>query len=155
MKSEIRRIDLDALDEELRMQPERFRKAGLTHSAAVSERDVLDEARKKVKAELTLETEGRVADIAARVEQDDRYQKALHKYLEAKHAADDAWVGRETLQQRAAVLKDLAKLWVGGYFGADSVVRGSCSREVRQQAYESNRQALADQRRNKTKRDRL
>ena len=154
MKDKLR-IDKNALDEDLIGQPGLFREAGYAYAEAVSTRDALDEERKKVRAELSIGMEGRVADVAAKVESHKLYRKALGKYLVAKKNADDAWVDREAFQQRAFVLKELAHLYVAGYFGTDTI-RGSDSRVVQQMEYDRDRREMSEQRRERTqKRSRL
>ena len=55
---------------------------------------------------------------------------------------------KEAFQQRAFVLKDLASLYIAGYFTSSSV-QGKASRDVQEESYGRNRETLAKRRRSK------
>jgi len=145
------KIDRNALDDALVRQPSLFLSVSQGYVEAVSERDEAKEDIAVTKAEVSLDVRTKLdaegsksteAIVTAMVEIDKRYRTVMKIYLEAKKEADRLLAMKEAFQQRAYVLKDLATLYVAGYYG-DSVVRGSAPQEVRNQAYQTNREKLA------------
>jgi hypothetical protein len=149
------KIDQDALNDELVAQPELFLATSKAYVAAVSERDAaktrLDEVRAAAyfRVREHIEASGDKATeaaVAARVELDDKYRKAVAIHLKARQVAAEAEAVKEAFGQRGYVLKDLAALYIAGYYVASSV-SGPASREVQRQDYEEKRAVIAKQRR--------
>ena len=151
------KIDQNALNDELVAQPELFLAASRAYVEAVSERDAakseLDVAR--AAADFRVRTAREAAGekstetiIASAVELDKKYRAAVERHLAAKKAAAEAEVVKESFGQRGYVLKDLAALYIAGYY-ATSSVSGPDSREVQKQDYEVKRTEIAKRRRNR------
>ena len=148
-------IDRNALDDELVHQPSKFLQASRDYAEALSVRDQAKQDVEVSKAEASLrirrqcEQDGEKvteAIIAARVETDKKCRQAVTTYLDSKKACEEALALKEAFMQRSYVLKDLAALYIAGYYGSDSV-RGGAARELRDHEYSNNRAKLAEKRR--------
>jgi len=147
------RIDKNALDDALISQPMTFMAVSGEYANAISVRDAAKEAVTVARAssyfeERELLEKPTEALVSAKVDLSRKYRKAVRVYLEAKLAADEWFAAKEAWQQRAFVLKDLASLYIAGYF-SDASVRGPDSRGVQREQYEEDRKVLADARRKK------
>ncbi|MFH1741093.1 MAG: hypothetical protein ABIH23_18995 [bacterium] len=151
------KIDQNALNDELVVQPELFLVASRSYVDAVSERDAaksnLDVARAAAdfRVRAAREAAGEKSTetiIASAVELDKKYRVAVERHLAAKKAAAEAEAVKESFGQRGYVLKDLAALYIAGYY-ATSSVSGPDSREVQKQDYEIKRTEIAKRRRNR------
>jgi hypothetical protein len=149
------RIDPDNLNEELVRQPELFCDVARRYALAVSERDAAKEQVSVARAKAyfvvreELESEGlktTESAIGIQIELNKDYRSAMDRFQETKLAADQLAADKEAWQQRAYMLKDLAALYIAGYYGQSSV-RGDASRAVQEADYQENRQRLARQRR--------
>jgi len=147
-------INTDNLDEELVRQPERFCDVAKRHVMAVSERDAAKEdvavARAKayfvVREELESQgTKTTESAIGIQIELNKKYRAAVDRHREIKLLADELGAGKEAWQQRAYMLKDLAALYIAGYYG-ESSVGGEASHAVQDAAYQKNRQRLNQRR---------
>ena len=152
---ELLRIDRDALDEALIRQPELFLAVSKKYVTNVSYRDELKEDIDRVRAEVTMKIRLRAARVGekitdktveASVETDERYQDSVKKYLSAKKMADEWLALKEAFTQRSYVLKDLASLYIAGYFGVNSV-KGSAPRQFEKEEYERTREQISQKRR--------
>src|ERR1035437_8985262 len=131
------KIDKDALDEALMRQPQLFDDVAQEHAEAISERDALKEAvdvakaRAELSVRLKLEKLGeKVTEplVKTRTELHPDYRQAVKDYLQAKKASDILQAHKEAFQQRSYVLKDLAALYVAGYFSVNSVKGANANR---------------------------
>jgi hypothetical protein len=152
--NDLLQIDRDALDEALIQQPGLFLEVSQRYAEAVSERDAYKDgvevtrAKRSLAIRSELSSSGKVteASVAAQIELDDDYREAVGVYLAAKARADKWMAVKEAFQQRAFVLKDLASLYIAGYFGSDSV-GGKAGREVQERSYIEARDRLSKVRR--------
>ena len=150
--SERIKIDQNALNDELVEQPALFMAASNAYVMAISERDEakadVDVARAEAYFDIRRSSKEKVteATISAQIELDKNYRVACKNYLEAKQAASEAETLKESFAQKGYVLKELAALYIAGYFGTSSV-SGPESREVQRRGYEEKRSEIAKQRR--------
>ena len=151
------KIDRNALDEALILQPELFLRASLLYTEAVSDRDAAKETVSVVHASRSLKirrksvedgTKLTEAIVASMIEKASDYREAMSEYLSCKQQAEEALAVKEAFQQRGYVLKDLASLYIAGYFTSSSV-QGKASRDVQQESYARSRETLAKRRRSK------
>lgn len=148
------RIDPDNLSEELVQQPQLFCDVARRYAMAVSERDAAKEQVSVARAKAYFVVREQLEDgglkttesaIAIQIELNKDYRAAMDRFQEAKLLADELAADKEAWQQRAYMLKDLASLYIAGYYGQSSV-RGDASRAVQEVDYQENRQRLARQR---------
>lgn len=148
-------IDKNALDEELLRQPQLFFEASEAYANTVSLRDEAKEKLNLVDASLSKkirmswdEDKEKIAEwkVTERIRHKGRHKRARHRYLVLKQQADIALALKEAFQQRSYVLKDLASLWVAGYYTTASV-RGGTAEDVRNAAAGRNRRRMKDSRR--------
>jgi len=128
------KIDPDALDEALINQPMFFYQVGHQHAMAISIRDAAKQDLDKTDADLGLivrhhleEAGGKVTEslVASKVLLHERHTAAVEAYLTAKNNAEVWGAAKDATMQRSYVLKDLAALYVAGYYGATDAVNAS------------------------------
>lgn len=128
---EAMKIDRDDLDVELVRQPVLYQEVAEAHALAASRTQECRETYKRVEAEQSTKFREEYEDehgkkpteaqVIAGIQMNRLYQKARDLHLDASHQ-EMRWAAlKETAQQRAYVLKDLAGLWVAGYYQNSSV----------------------------------
>lgn len=123
------RFDKNHMDDALIEQPDLFYHVSREYASAISERDGL----KLEIGELGAELDKSIRDGAIRAQEkttETGIQKQIdttpamidlrRRHLGAAHQADRWLALKEAYQQRAYALKDLAGLWVAGYFTSSS-----------------------------------
>lgn len=123
-------IDKNNLDNEVVQQPELYRKAGRAAAMAASVRDLAKyemeaacaEADARIRAAMGREGE-KVTEalVKARVLLDKTYRAAQRRYLDARLAADNAEVDKESFAQRAWMMKEIVSLHNANYY-ADATI---------------------------------
>lgn len=127
--SEQLKIDRFRLDDMLVEQPQVYWEVANAYALAVSRRDELKERSVFVMATVSnrIRTESEKkppeAAIAHMIELDEEYTAARGAYLKAKTTADELIALKGAYEQRAHMLRDLAQLYIAGYFSDDSVRR--------------------------------
>jgi hypothetical protein len=148
------RIDREQLDLELAEQGELYNHVARKLAAAINERDRLEEDKKLAKAEAALRIRKRQENlkgdvrekaIEALIESDADYRAAVDDYLRSCKKADDLRADTEGMAQRGYALKDLAALWLGGYWQSNSA-QSRDSREARGEQAVARREAAYAQR---------
>jgi hypothetical protein len=147
-------IDRHALDDALVEQPETFHSVSKAYVYAVSNRDELKDKIRKTDANLYLEIREEAAlnkeklteaAVQARLEVHESHTAAREAYLESCKQADLWQALKEAFQQRSYVLKDLAGLYISGYYATTSV-KGKASKEVEEIADNTRKEAIHEKR---------
>jgi|PlaIllAssembly_1097288.scaffolds.fasta_scaffold03219_2 hypothetical protein len=136
-------IDKNHLDEAIEVQAEIFYHVADGTAQAVSERDqikyeldtLLSDTYLAIRLEAT--EEGRKiteALLENEVAQDKDVQKLKEKYLEVKANAEKWLALKESFTQRGYMLREMASLYVSGYFAEISVRSSTDTEEIQQQA---------------------
>jgi len=154
-------IDKDGLDECLVQQPVLYSKVSQEYAVAVSRRDEQKDRVKQVEAHLSLQfrqdtlVKGEKATektIEAMVLTSDERTRAVAKY-NASTLELEMWQAlKEAYQQRAYALKDLAGLYVAGYFGS-AAVHGNAARTMQERDANVAKVAMNEARRNRDNRE--
>jgi hypothetical protein len=139
------KFDRDALDDAIEEQSGLFLEAADAHALAISDRDLAksemeqefaracDRARNGEK-----KTEAAIKEAA---QMDKKYKAAEKRYLDAKLNADYSVSLRESFDMRGKMLREMAQLFIAGYYQASSV-SGHIRKEVDDRVASSNRAAL-------------
>lgn len=157
-------IDPNRLDDMLVAQPQLFYEYAEAYSLAVSDRDMLKDklARTYAETDARLREEAARADekitekaIEASVKVDEDYKQVAEQYREACKEADLLAAAKEAFAQRAWVLKELASLYISGYYSTDAVRGNRDSQDVAlegiRKRQSEKRQQLRDSRRERVK----
>jgi hypothetical protein len=142
------KVDKNSLDDELVDQPDVFYRVGVQYALAISRRDRAYTRRKEVEGEALLrvrEREGRVTDTQAKelVSADPEVQAAYREYQAWASLASRWEYLKEAFAQRSYVLKDLAALWIAGYYAGST---GRAGRDAGERVSERHRAALDQER---------
>lgn len=146
------RINKDGLDDALISQPEFYRRAASAFAQAVSRRDGCKDELKAIEAKRYLEIRQTATEkltevaIKAMVDSSEEVIASRQEHLSACYEADTLEGLKEAFSQRAFMLKDLANLWVNGYFQSSSATGGN-SRQVQERANDERRAQVAQARR--------
>lgn len=135
------RFDKNHMDDALIEQPDLFYRVSREYASAISERDGL----KLEIAELAAELDKSIREEAARMQtkttetgiqneiaSTPKMADMKRKYAGVAHQADRWLALKEAYQQRAYALKDLAGLWVAGYFTNSSAGAARSDAKARQ-----------------------
>lgn len=153
-------IDRDGLDEALIRQPQLIFEVSEARARAVSYRDGLKDDLKRISAEAIADMreealkEGKKVtetQLAADVNRHPAVVKATREYNAACFEADQWEALKQAFHDRTHILRELADLWIAGYFTSSSV-RAS-SNDVRNQEYNENRAKLREARQRLQPRD--
>lgn len=133
----------------------RYLEVSEEHATAVSNRDFLKDEVARVHAQLDGDIRmkwtgsGRLteASIENQILLDPKYQEVKRRFLQSCQAAELTQATKEAFMQRAYVLKDLATLYVAGYWSTSSV-RGQAADEL---TYQNNREAIRQDRVTRTR----
>lgn len=148
------RIDPNALDEALMIQPEAFYRVAKEYALAVSRRDELHQTVSEIKAQQDISIRSRAKtktdkitekEIEAEVRKSKAVITATTEYLAAASEVNELAALKESYQQRAYALKDLVALHIANYYG--DATQSSGNSRLRDHNAESNKRAMADQRR--------
>ena len=147
-------IDKHNLDTEILSQADLFYRVAQRYAEAVSIRDEMHEVLKETDAEVNLAirhensgTKITEAQINATVLKHKFHMEAFGNWLTAKEEADKAGNLKEAFIQRSYMLRDLAQLYIAGYFSEKSV---SADNETSKDAvYQKHKSRLAERRRDK------
>jgi len=149
------KINRDALDQELIEQPQLFWQVSERYLWAVSIRDARKEELEQTRARISLDIRSvsakagektTEAGILALVQTDSRALEVKEAYTKAVEEAARWAALKEAFSQRAYILRDLASLYVAGYFGEISVRSGGAS-DARTLLYEQRKREMAAKRR--------
>ncbi len=150
------RIDKYDLDTELLSQADLFYRVAQQYAEAVSDKDAQYEFLKETDAKLNLlireqfDGAGKKiteAQINATVLSHDEHKAVFQEWLGSKEAADSIGHLKEAFIQRSYMLRDLAQLYIAGYFSEKSVsADDSTSKEA---VYKRRKGRLAERRREK------
>ncbi len=148
------RIDEHDLDNECMAQPQRFNDAAQESARAASRRDEAKDVLKTVEAEVEFDIRKKAEAsgekltepaVKAKVQLSARRQVAFKAYLEASLDADKWEALKESFKDRSFMVRELAGLWLAGYYAKNSVEGVSKQRDDVE--YEARKKALADKRR--------
>jgi len=147
-------IDKHDLDTEILSQADLFYRVAQQYTQAASIKDEMYEVLKETDAEINLairhqNTGNKIteAQINATVLQHKDHRGAFGDWLTAKEEADKAGHLKEAFIQRSYMLRDLAQLYIAGYFSEKSVsADDTTSKEA---VYKKRKQRLAERRREK------
>lgn len=126
-------IDRDNLHEELMAQAFNYCEVAEECARAVSNRDDWKERVSVAKAEAYLRIRTAAdndglkvteASLAAQIELDPTYREAVENYQLWKLTVGELEAARDAWDQRGRMLKELASLWIAGYYGQNSVKGG-------------------------------
>ena len=143
-------IDKDDLDTELVRQPQLFYEVSELMVEAVANRDRLKDALGVTEAQVAAAVRDRLSRQEVKVTEglvreeialDAKTLKAQHEFQEAKHAADQAQQLREAFIQRSFMLRDLASLYVAGYY-TQGAVRGASQGEFSDHQYQQHKNRI-------------
>jgi len=152
------KIDRHALDAELVQQPQLFWQVSEAHVNAVSRRDAQKEIVERTRAGCSLAIRGRALEegrkttegcIEAEMSMDQEVIDVTDAYLSMCAEADRLHALKEAFNQRAYVLRDLAGLFVAGYF-SNSAVKGKGTDDTRNMLYEQQKKQRAARREGKS-----
>ncbi len=144
-------IDRNRLDEELEKQAEAFYEVCEAHAQAVSLRDELKTGTEeqyaisatKIRAEFEKGGERHTeAQVKEAVSMDKEYLDSCASYLDAKKLSDLLAGLRDAYDQRGKMLKELAQLYLGGYF-TTTRIEGSAS-SIKEGAANAARAAMSE-----------
>jgi hypothetical protein len=131
------KIDKEALDDELIHQPELYHEAGRLYQSAVSSRDEARVDRDSTKAKVDLKIRGQLerqgdekkkpteTQIGNMVSLDPELLSAQERYQEWDRLAGQGAALREDFHARGFTLRELANLWVAGYYQTNSAGRSN------------------------------
>jgi hypothetical protein len=135
------KIDKEGLDDDLVKQPELYHEAGRLYQSAASTRDEAKNDRDRLKGEIDLDIRKRLREVEERhkddvkvkaptetqianmVVGDDKYIAANERYQEWDRLAGQGMALREDFHARGFTLRELANLWVAGYYQTNSAGR--------------------------------
>jgi hypothetical protein len=127
------KIDKNSLDDELVHQPELYHEAGRLYSSAVSSRDEAKNERDSLRGKIDLRIRDQLerntekkppeTQIANMVVADPDYLDAQERYQEWDRLAGQGAALREDFHARGFGLRELANLWIAGYYQNNSVTR--------------------------------
>lgn len=127
------KIDKEALDNELIQQPELYHEAGRLYSSAVSSRDEAKSDRDSLRGKIDLRIREELDEkgdkkppetqIANMVVADLVYADAQERYQEWDRLAGQGAALREDFHSRGFALRELANLWMAGYYQNNSATR--------------------------------
>lgn len=148
------RIDRNSLETELEAQADLFYEVCEHHARAISRRDELKTASEEqyaLCADAIRRGEDKVteAHVKEQVSMDKDYLDACATFLEAKKLADLFAGLRDAFDQRGKMLRELAQLYLGGYYQAVRVESGGSV--MRTAMAGAAREAMAGQRKALTK----
>jgi hypothetical protein len=147
-------IDPDAVDEAIMRQAQTFNDVAERHVEAISRRDDYDDRLKRTEARAEMAIRQKLdetgdkyteATVKARKLLDKDVREATRRLREAEREAALWGILKESFHQRSHMLGHMAKLYEAGYFQKASV-SGRSARKLQSDAYEGNRAALAEQR---------
>lgn len=149
------RINKYALDEELQSQPAYFYEASQEYATAISYRDEAKAEFEGVRAKLDQQIRRQLADanekstedgIKSRVVAHPEYQQA-QTILAAWTDRTFRWDGlKDAIKQRGYALKDLAELYIAGYW-ADATGASGSGRQARSELAERAKDSLVEKHR--------
>ena len=154
-ESERLEIDRDDLDGELVRQPQLYWEASEEAVLTASRRDFAKEHLEQTDADLFKRLRIELAKagekdtdtaVKAAVERHQEHIDATTHYLETAKEAALADAFKWAVDQRSRALRELASLYVSGYFSVDSV-RGKSAGEAREAMHLQNRERMRDERR--------
>lgn len=144
------RINKTALDDEISNQPMLYFDIAEQYEEAAAERDALKEMLATVDAELDVKYRSHYADqkvteavIKNAVQLDVEHKVAFDEWLMAKESVGKLGALKEAFQTRGYMLRDLASLYVTGYYETTSV-QGTHATDTA--VYRERRQILAEAR---------
>lgn len=156
------KIDKFRLDDEMIQQPELYHMVASDYAEVVAIRDAAKEELKSLHAELYAEKREELAGSSERVTEgmvtnavltDKKYLKSQRDLIDAEEQVGKMQALKDAFQQRSYMLRELASLYIAGYFGKDSVTMTGDQNSVRA---ESSRRRMTEARNEKRKgRERL
>lgn len=145
-------IDKDDLDTCIMRQPGLYQDVADAYVEAMSIRDFAKAEEDRIESatatRIRAEAEGKgptEATVKALVTLDADVIEARHNTIRATAAATALAQMRESYAQRAYALKDLAQLWLGGYFQTASV-GGAATGQAQDAAYMERRRLMNEKR---------
>ena len=151
------RIDKDALDDELVEQPQLFFEVAEQFALAASELASAKDAVKTIMARayksIRAKAEAKMSEgqTNAAVDANKRVRAARKTYHQAIFSEGRWGALKDAYGQRAWILKDLVQLHIRAYFSEDSSTAGD-SNTMKNAKADSNRRALNEKRKKRTKR---
>jgi hypothetical protein len=148
------KINKNGLDLEMEKQADLFYRICENHMMAMSTRDAAWEDIKRTEAALDSEvradlasTEDKVTEamVKAAVADHPKRQKVYDYYLNLKLRADLWGAARDSFDQRSKMLREIASLWVAGYWVASSTTGGKGA-AYQEKSYEAGRRRIAEAR---------
>lgn len=135
-------IDKNALDDELEKQALVYFEICEASAHALSSRDELKQVMEVVDAEIADGIRTRAAKTGDKITEaklsqeillDDKHTEAYSAYLEAKKDAD-LWAAlKESFSQKGFALRELAELYISGYFAGSGIRERQSKEEVEAQ----------------------
>jgi len=149
-------IDKHDLDTELVSQADLFYRVAQQYAEAASRKDQAYENLKRVDADLNLQLREEFevakkktteASLSAHALIDPAHSTAFKEWLTAKEQADKAGHLKEAFIQRSYMLRDLAQLYIAGYYSEKSVsADDTTSKEA---VYKKRKNRLSERRQHK------
>ncbi len=151
------RIDKHDLDTELMSQADLFYRVAQEYAHITSIKDELYENIKQTDAKTNIMLRESFADRGTKVTEsqinaavlDHRdHKEAFHDWITSKEEADKLGSLKEAFMQRSYMLKDLAQLYIAGYWADKTVsAEDATSKEA---VYEKRKRRMAERRREKS-----
>lgn len=141
-------INKAALDEEISQQPMLFLEIAEQYELAVAERDALKEELARIDAELFRDSKlddpkATEAMVKSLVQTDQSHKRAFLSWLDAKTRAAKLGALKDAFESRGHMLKQLASLFVTGYYETTSYQGTNATDTAR---YKARRQIMGEAR---------
>lgn len=145
------KINKYQLDEEIVQQSENYFSVAEQYANVVSLRDEAYEKLKQVDADLYLDIRDRLAHSGEKATEatvnslvmvDEEHVKQYEVYLEHKRQSETLQALKDAFSQRSFMLRDLAQLYISGYYMDGAVVGAETG--ARDQRYQRNREIIKE-----------